>query len=105
MHLDLRLALTGVNLLVPIGLGVAVGLLSARFGLRRGSLLTPLLITFSIPPTTAAAADTGRKVVARQMDAVKWLVGMMANNGSVFGADNGTCCIRSRRGCRRNYQK
>ena len=105
MHLDLLGALTGVNILIPIGLGVAVGLLSGLFGARSGSLLKPLLITFSIPPTIAAAADTNQKVAARQMGVVKWLVGMIGNNGSVYGVDNGTRCIRGRLHCRPNYQK
>lgn len=64
MHLYLPVALTSINILLPIGLGLIVGLLSGLFGVGGGFLLTPLLIMFGIPPTVAAATDSNQIVAA-----------------------------------------
>jgi len=53
-----------MHLFLPIGLGLAVGLLSGLFGVGGGFLLTPLLIMFGIPPTVAAATDSNQIVAA-----------------------------------------
>ena len=64
MHLYLPVALTSINIFLPIGLGLIVGLLSGLFGVGGGFLLTPLLIMFGIPPTVAAATDSNQIVAA-----------------------------------------
>ncbi len=64
MYLYLPVALTSVNILVPVGLGLAVGLLSGLFGVGGGFLMTPLLIMFGIPSTVAAATDSNQIVAA-----------------------------------------
>lgn len=64
MYLYLPIALTSMNILLPIGLGLLVGLLSGLFGVGGGFLLTPLLIMFGIPPTVAAATDSNQIVAA-----------------------------------------
>jgi uncharacterized membrane protein YfcA len=64
MYLYLPVALTSINILIPIGLGLAVGLLSGLFGVGGGFLMTPLLIMFGIPPTVAAATDSNQIVAA-----------------------------------------
>ncbi len=64
MYLYLPVALTSINVLVPIGLGLAVGLLSGLFGVGGGFLMTPLLIMFGIPSTVAAATDSNQIVAA-----------------------------------------
>ncbi len=64
MHLYLPVALTSINVLVPVGLGLAVGLLSGLFGVGGGFLMTPLLIMFGIPSTVAAATDSNQIVAA-----------------------------------------
>jgi uncharacterized protein len=64
MYLYLPVALTSMHLLLPIGLGLGVGLLSGLFGVGGGFLLTPLLIMFGIPPTVAAATDSNQIVAA-----------------------------------------
>ena len=64
MYLYLPVALTSINILVPVGLGLAVGLLSGLFGVGGGFLLTPLLIMFGIPSTVAAATDSNQIVAA-----------------------------------------
>ena len=64
MFLYLPVALTSINILIPIGLGLMVGLLSGLFGVGGGFLLTPLLIMFGIPATVAAATDSNQIVAA-----------------------------------------
>jgi uncharacterized membrane protein YfcA len=64
MFLYLPVALTSINILIPVGLGLAVGLLSGLFGVGGGFLLTPLLIMFGIPSTVAAATDSNQIVAA-----------------------------------------
>ena len=64
MYLYLPVALTSINILIPVGLGLAVGLLSDLFGVGGGFLLTPLLIMFGIPSTVAAATDSNQIVAA-----------------------------------------
>ncbi|MCH4151629.1 MAG: sulfite exporter TauE/SafE family protein [Sphingobium sp.] len=58
MDLYLPIANLPVNMLVIIGLGGIVGLLSGMFGVGGGFLTTPLLIFYGIPPTVAAASAT-----------------------------------------------
>ena len=64
MNLYLPVALTSINILIPIGLGLAVGLLSGLFGVGGGFLMTPLLIMLGIPATVAAATDSSQIVAA-----------------------------------------
>ncbi len=64
MYLYLPVALTSINILLPIGLGLAVGLLSGLFGVGGGFLMTPLLIMLGIPSTVAAATDSTQIVAA-----------------------------------------
>lgn len=64
MYLYLPVALTSINILIPIGLGLAVGLLSGLFGVGGGFLMTPLLIMLGIPATVAAATDSNQIVAA-----------------------------------------
>lgn len=64
MYFYLPVALTSINILIPVGLGLAVGLLSGLFGVGGGFLMTPLLIMFGIPSTVAAATDSNQIVAA-----------------------------------------
>jgi uncharacterized membrane protein YfcA len=57
MHLYLPIAGLSVNILVIIGLGGVVGLLSGMFGVGGGFLTTPLLIFYGIPPAVAVASS------------------------------------------------
>ena len=56
MNLYLPIAELSVNILVIIGLGGVVGLLSGMFGVGGGFLTTPLLIFYGIPPAVAVAS-------------------------------------------------
>lgn len=64
MYIYLPVALTSINILIPIGLGFFVGILSGIFGIGGGFLVTPLLIMLGIPPTIATATDTNAIVAA-----------------------------------------
>lgn len=64
MYLYLPVALTSINILIPVGLGLTVGLLSGLFGVGGGFLMTPLLIMLGIPSTVAAATDSNQIVAA-----------------------------------------
>jgi uncharacterized membrane protein YfcA len=64
MYLYLPVALTSINIVIPVGLGLIVGLLSGLFGVGGGFLMTPLLIMFGIPSTVAAATDSNQIVAA-----------------------------------------
>jgi len=56
--MDIYLPIAGVseNLLVVLGLGTGIGLLSGMCGVGGGFLLTPLLIQIGIPPAVAVAS-------------------------------------------------
>lgn len=64
MYLYLPVAHTSINILIPILLGLTVGLMSGLFGVGGGFLMTPLLMMFGIPPTVAAATDSNQIVAA-----------------------------------------
>ena len=57
MDLYLPIAGLSVNILVIIGLGGLVGLLSGMFGVGGGFLTTPLMIFYGIPPAVAVASS------------------------------------------------
>jgi uncharacterized protein len=63
-NLYLPIAGNGVNILLLLGLGGAVGFLSGLFGVGGGFLMTPLLIMAGIPSTVAAASDSNQIVAA-----------------------------------------
>jgi uncharacterized membrane protein YfcA len=64
LHIYLPVAERSANLLLLLGLGGVVGLLSGLFGVGGGFLLTPLLIMIGIPPAVAAASDSNQIVAA-----------------------------------------
>jgi uncharacterized membrane protein YfcA len=64
MYIYLPVAHTSINILIPIALGLTVGLMSGLFGVGGGFLMTPLLIMMGIPPTVAAATDSSQIVGA-----------------------------------------
>lgn len=64
IHLYLPVALTSINILSPLLLGLVAGILSGIFGVGGGFLITPLLIMFGIPSTVAAATGSNQIVAA-----------------------------------------
>jgi uncharacterized membrane protein YfcA len=64
VNLYLPIAEISVNILVIMGMGVAVGFLSGMFGVGGGFLITPLLIFYNIPPAVAVATGANQVIAA-----------------------------------------
>ena len=64
VHVFLPIAGVSVNIVLLIGMGLAVGFLAGLFGVGGGFLLTPLLMMIGIPATVAAASDANQIVAA-----------------------------------------
>jgi len=64
LYMYLPIAGNAINVILVLGLGLIVGLLSGIFGVGGGFLMTPLLIMIGIPPTVAAASDSNQIVGA-----------------------------------------
>ena len=60
MQLYLPLAELPVNILLILGMALAVGFISGMFGVGGGFLITPLLIFIGIPPAVAVASVSGQ---------------------------------------------
>ncbi|MGA2025800.1 MAG: sulfite exporter TauE/SafE family protein [Syntrophobacteraceae bacterium] len=102
LHLYLPIAGNSVNMLVILGLGGGVGLLSGIFGVGGGFLMTPLLIMFGIPPTVAAASDSNQIVGAStsgtlahfRLGNVDFKMGLLLLAGGVAGGTVGVQIIK-----------
>ncbi|RVT89361.1 sulfite exporter TauE/SafE family protein [Sphingomonas crocodyli] len=94
MDLYLPIAGLSVNMLVIVGLGGIVGLLSGMFGVGGGFLTTPLLIFYGIPPAVAVASSatqiTGASVsgvIAHgKRDGVDYHMGWVLVAGGAIGS-------------------
>jgi uncharacterized membrane protein YfcA len=64
MDIFLPIAHVSVKILLLVGVGGVVGLLSGLFGVGGGFLLTPLLMMLGISPMVAAASDSAAIVAA-----------------------------------------
>lgn len=102
MYLYLPVALTSISIFIPVGLGLAVGLLSGLFGVGGGFLMTPLLMMFGIPPVVAAATDANQIVAAStsgtyahwRMGNVDFKMGLHLLIGSFIGGLVGVQAIK-----------
>jgi uncharacterized protein len=102
LHLYLPIAGSSVNMLVILGLGGGVGLLSGIFGVGGGFLMTPLLIMFGIPPTVAAASDSNQIVGAStsgtlahfRLGNVDFKMGLLLLAGGIAGGTVGVQIIK-----------
>jgi len=69
MHIYLPIAELSVDVLLVLGLGAVIGVLSGIFGVGGGFLITPLLIFLGVPP--AVAVGTGaNQIVASSISGV-----------------------------------
>jgi len=101
-HMYLPIAGNSVNILLILGLGGMVGLLSGIFGVGGGFLMTPLLIMFGIPPTVAAASDSNQIVGAStsgtvahyRLGNVDVKMGILLLIGGIIGGDIGVHIIK-----------
>lgn len=69
MQIYLPIAEVSVNVLLLIGIGGVVGILSGMFGVGGGFLITPLLFFVGIPPAVAVATSANQ-IVASSISAV-----------------------------------
>ncbi len=91
-----------VNTVLLLGIGGAVGFLSGFFGVGGGFLMTPLLITFGIPPVVAAASDSNQIVAATtsgtyahyRMGNVDFKLGLFLLIGGLIGGTIGVQLIK-----------
>ena len=60
MQIYLPIAEISVNILLLVGLGGIVGILSGMFGVGGGFLMTPLLFFIGIPPAVAVASEANQ---------------------------------------------
>ncbi len=98
----LPVAEISVNVLVMLGLGAAVGILSGMFGVGGGFLLTPLLMFSGIPPAIAVATGANQIVASSVSGAlVQWRrgnidfrMGLVLIAGGVVGAFAGVFLVK-----------
>lgn len=64
MHLYLPVALTSINALLTVGIGLIVGILTGIFGVGGGWLITPLLMMIGISPTVSVATGANQMVAS-----------------------------------------
>lgn len=102
MHVYLPIAEMSVNVLIFLGLGLAVGFLSGLFGVGGGFLLTPLLIFLGIPPAVAVGTGTAHIVASSvsgaishyQRNNVDIKMGLVLLAGGVVGTFIGVDTVR-----------
>jgi uncharacterized membrane protein YfcA len=102
MDIYLPIAGLSVNILIIIGLGGVVGILSGMFGVGGGFLVTPLLIFYGIPPSVAVASSatqiTGTSVSGvlayLQRGAVDVRMGLVLVAGGILGSVSGGFIFR-----------
>ena len=103
MNLYLPIAGLSVNILVIMGLGGLVGLLSGMFGVGGGFLTTPLLIFYGIPPSVAVASSAPQIMGAsvsgvfahHQRDGVDTRMGAVLVTGGAIGSITGGFIFRA----------
>ena len=105
MEMYLPIAGNSINILLMLGLGGMVGLLSGLFGVGGGFLMTPLLMMAGIPATIAAATDSNQIVAASasacyahfRAKTVDVRMGVLMLIGGVIGGTVGVDLIKSLR--------
>ena len=101
----LPIAEISVNLVVMLGLGAAVGVLSGLFGVGGGFLLTPFLMFSGIPASIAVATGANQIVATSVSGAlaqwrrnnIDFRMGVILIVGGVFGALLGVMLLRELR--------
>lgn len=70
MDIYLPVAELSMNLLLLLGMGLAVGVLSGMFGIGGGFIMTPLLIFLGIPPAIAVGTGASQVIASSVSSAV-----------------------------------
>ncbi len=102
MDIYLPVAGLSVNILMVVGLGAVVGLLTGMIGVGGGFLTTPILIFYGIPPAVAVASATtqitGTSVSGvlahRQRKGVDYRMGAVLAVGGTLGSAAGGVLFR-----------
>lgn len=102
MHVFLPIADISVSLLLMVGIGALVGLLSGMFGVGGGFLMTPLLLMVGIPATVAVASDSAQIVAATSAGAyahsrkgnVDMKLGLIVLVGGLLGSTGGVQLVK-----------
>jgi len=97
MQLYLPIAEMSLNLLLLLGMGLAVGILSGMFGIGGGFILTPLLIFSGVPPAIAVGTGASQVVASSVSGAIgHWSrgnvdvkLGLILLGGGFFGTTIG----------------
>ncbi|NRB36141.1 MAG: sulfite exporter TauE/SafE family protein, partial [Rhodobacteraceae bacterium] len=97
MMIYLPIAEVSVNILLILGMGGLVGVLSGMFGVGGGFLLTPALFFIGIPPSVAVATGANQVVASSvsgvlahfQRKAVDLRMGFVLLAGGLVGAAGG----------------
>lgn len=72
MQIYLPIADLPVNILLILGMGLAVGFISGMFGIGGGFLMTPLLIFIGIPPAVSVASVSGHIAASSMSGAMSY---------------------------------
>lgn len=102
MDIFLPIARMDIPVLLILGLGGTVGLLSGLFGVGGGFLLTPLLMMIGVPPAVATASDTNQIVAASVSGTlahsrngnVDYQLGFIILVGALVGGTYGTSIVK-----------
>ena len=85
IHIFLPVSLTNMNILIPLGMGLTLGLLFGLFRVGGGFLATPLYILFGIAPAVARATDINHEFVVQQFGLIEKLADMTRANSPAYG--------------------
>ncbi len=97
MQIYLPIAEMSVNVLIVLGMGGGVGLLSGLFGVGGGFLMTPLLIFIGVPPMVAVGTQSVQIVASSvsgvfahmRRGTVDFVMGLVLIVGGLFGSGVG----------------
>src|SRR5262245_2861659 len=97
MQLYLPVAELSLNVLLLLGIGLAIGFLSGMFGIGGGFIMTPFLIFLGVPAGVAVGTGASQVVAASVSSALgHWQrgnidvqMGYLLIGGGVFGAVSG----------------
>ena len=72
MQIYLPVAELSLNVLVLLGMGFAIGVLSGMFGIGGGFILTPLLIFLGVPPGIAVGTGASQATGSAATSISRW---------------------------------
>jgi len=101
MSIYLPIAGVSADLLILLGLGLAVGFMSGMFGIGGGFIMTPLLIAINIPPAVAVSTGAASVMASGVSGALaQWKrgnvdlrLGVVLLLGGALGAVIGVRCL------------